>query len=438
MRFASHAELRGLDGDWAQLTYLAWMQQPLNVSLRLLVRAGAMLPRVASARLSSSLRFLLLQQASRHGGVVSDVPAVRDGVDGVVKLLAQSLAATSTAPQMGGQAWGKVVSGNVSRRDALHRLLALLPQAFRAERRMAGREAFSALPEYAGDALSNPAFRLESGTAGIYSRRMMQMPSLAWMSASASASPAAGAMTPATMVLASMARPVSASESRLATWLKTLRERTDLRTGRSRAARTASSWSKVLHSLQGSVPAWRSPVPRSVMLDQHEAARQDVRSRAAVHFTSVGRHSIRPRIAFSPSSSTTPVTDRPATDTQASLHVSVNGMRFVIADAAGSMRSFTTENLTSLRSTSSSAANTVLVYRATPLASPSPVAIQRQIERIGQQVTRRVVHEMVPQVPSLEQMEQAVLAPRVVRELTRQVASMMSQRVSLERYRRGL
>ncbi|QAU25015.1 hypothetical protein EO087_14265 [Dyella sp. M7H15-1] len=84
----------------------------------------------------------------------------------------------------------------------------------------------------------------------------------------------------------------------------------------------------------------------------------------------------------------------------------------------------------------STGAATPLVYRAAATA-PSRL-IKQQVERIEQQLTRRIVREVAQSAPSREQVEQAAFAPHMVRELARQVAGVMARRVSLERYRRGL
>lgn len=175
------------------------------------------------------------------------------------------------------------------------------------------------------------------------------------------------------------------------------------------------------------------------MPDRHAAAHDNVSVRVANTFSSLVQHTIKQGANQSEAASIAAAIGQMAISDSSSLRTPGNAMRYAIADgSAWTAPSITMENATRVTLAHPPAGNTVFVYRTTPPAAPSPVALQRQVERIGQQVTRRIVHEMMPPAPSREQMEQAVLAPRVVRELTRQVASMMAQRVSLERYRRGL
>jgi hypothetical protein len=77
-----------------------------------------------------------------------------------------------------------------------------------------------------------------------------------------------------------------------------------------------------------------------------------------------------------------------------------------------------------------------LAFRRTPRASApdSP----RQTQQLQQQVARQVTQELTQNTPWRGQLEQAVLAPRVLRELSERVAGAIAGRQGLERYRRGL
>jgi hypothetical protein len=79
-----------------------------------------------------------------------------------------------------------------------------------------------------------------------------------------------------------------------------------------------------------------------------------------------------------------------------------------------------------------------LRFRRTPRA-PAPVQdAKRQASQLQQQVARQVTQELAQNTPWRGQLEQAVLAPRVLRELTDRVAGAIAGRQGLERYRRGL
>ena len=78
----------------------------------------------------------------------------------------------------------------------------------------------------------------------------------------------------------------------------------------------------------------------------------------------------------------------------------------------------------------------VMAYRETP--RPPELQWSKQVQRIEQQITRNIVHNITQAMPWRGDMEKAVLTPRVMRELAEQVGGMMTQRIGLERYRRGL
>ena len=85
-----------------------------------------------------------------------------------------------------------------------------------------------------------------------------------------------------------------------------------------------------------------------------------------------------------------------------------------------------------------STATATLRFRRTPRA-PAPVQdAKRQASQLQQQVVRQVTQELAQNTPWRGQIEQAVLAPRVLRELTDRVAGAIAGRHGLERYRRGL
>ncbi|MBB6064889.1 hypothetical protein [Pseudoxanthomonas broegbernensis] len=76
------------------------------------------------------------------------------------------------------------------------------------------------------------------------------------------------------------------------------------------------------------------------------------------------------------------------------------------------------------------------VYRkpaVTPTATP-----EHQVQRIEQQITRKVIQEIAQTAPWRAQMEQAVVTPRLLHTLADQVAGELNRRVGLQRYRRGL
>jgi hypothetical protein len=77
-----------------------------------------------------------------------------------------------------------------------------------------------------------------------------------------------------------------------------------------------------------------------------------------------------------------------------------------------------------------------LSYRRTPRAAVPDT--KRQSSQLQQQVVRQVTQELAQNTPWRGQLEQAVLAPRVLRELTERVAGAIAGRQGLERYRRGL
>jgi len=78
----------------------------------------------------------------------------------------------------------------------------------------------------------------------------------------------------------------------------------------------------------------------------------------------------------------------------------------------------------------------VMAYRETP--RPPELQWSKQVQRIEQQITRNIVHNITQAMPWRGDMEKAVLTPRVMRELAEQVGGLMTQRIGLERYRRGL
>jgi hypothetical protein len=77
-----------------------------------------------------------------------------------------------------------------------------------------------------------------------------------------------------------------------------------------------------------------------------------------------------------------------------------------------------------------------LSYRRTPRTAVPDT--KRQSSQLQQQVVRQVTQELAQSTPWRGQLEQAVLAPRVLRELTDRVAGAIAGRQGLERYRRGL
>jgi hypothetical protein len=77
-----------------------------------------------------------------------------------------------------------------------------------------------------------------------------------------------------------------------------------------------------------------------------------------------------------------------------------------------------------------------LSYRRAPRAAVPDT--KRQSSKLQQQVVRQVTQELAQNAPWRGQLEQAVLAPRVLRELTERVAGAIAGRQGLERYRRGL
>ncbi|RDD81347.1 hypothetical protein DVJ77_13755 [Dyella tabacisoli] len=77
-----------------------------------------------------------------------------------------------------------------------------------------------------------------------------------------------------------------------------------------------------------------------------------------------------------------------------------------------------------------------LGYRKAP--TRSGIHLDKQIQRIEQRITRRIVHEIAQASPSREQVEKAMLTPRLVHALAEKVVGIMAQRSGLERYRRGL
>jgi hypothetical protein len=81
----------------------------------------------------------------------------------------------------------------------------------------------------------------------------------------------------------------------------------------------------------------------------------------------------------------------------------------------------------------------ILSYRRTPrAATPDTTHRSSQSSQLQQQVVRQVTQELTQNTPWRGQLEQAVLAPRVLRELTERVAGAIAGRQGLERYRRGL
>lgn len=102
--------------------------------------------------------------------------------------------------------------------------------------------------------------------------------------------------------------------------------------------------------------------------------------------------------------------------------------------AAAFLRGY--EPLASARYTQANLPPIALAYRE---ASPPPeLQLSRQVQRIEQHITRKIVQDIAQATPWRSDMEKAVLAPRVVRELAEQVSSVMTQRIGFERYRRGL
>lgn len=77
-----------------------------------------------------------------------------------------------------------------------------------------------------------------------------------------------------------------------------------------------------------------------------------------------------------------------------------------------------------------------MAYRETP--RPPELHWSKQVQRIEQQITRNIVHNITQAMPWRGDMEKAVLTPRVMRELAERVGGLMTQRIGLERYRRGL
>jgi len=77
-----------------------------------------------------------------------------------------------------------------------------------------------------------------------------------------------------------------------------------------------------------------------------------------------------------------------------------------------------------------------LALRRTPRAAPADH--RRDARQLQQQVARQVTQELAQNAPWRGQLEQAVLAPRVLRELADRVAGAIAGRQGLERYRRGL
>lgn len=77
-----------------------------------------------------------------------------------------------------------------------------------------------------------------------------------------------------------------------------------------------------------------------------------------------------------------------------------------------------------------------LTFRRTPRVTPADSTSQTR--QLQQQVVRQVTQELAQHTPWRGQLEQAVLAPRVLRELADRVAGAIAGRQGLERYRRGL
>jgi hypothetical protein len=77
-----------------------------------------------------------------------------------------------------------------------------------------------------------------------------------------------------------------------------------------------------------------------------------------------------------------------------------------------------------------------LAFRRTPRAAVTDST--RQTRQLQQQVARQVTQELAQNTPWRGQLEQAVLAPRVLRVLAERVAGAIAGRQGLERYRRGL
>jgi hypothetical protein len=84
----------------------------------------------------------------------------------------------------------------------------------------------------------------------------------------------------------------------------------------------------------------------------------------------------------------------------------------------------------------------ILSYRRTPRAATPDTtrhsSHSSHSSQLQQQVVRQVTQELAQNTPWRGQLEQAVLAPRVLRELTERVAGAIAGRQGLERYRRGL
>jgi hypothetical protein len=87
------------------------------------------------------------------------------------------------------------------------------------------------------------------------------------------------------------------------------------------------------------------------------------------------------------------------------------------------------------RSYADTPAATLRVRRTPRTAAPDA---KRQTSQLQQQVIRQVTQELTQNTSWRGQLEQAVLAPRVLRELTDRVAGAIAGRQGLERYRRGL
>jgi hypothetical protein len=84
----------------------------------------------------------------------------------------------------------------------------------------------------------------------------------------------------------------------------------------------------------------------------------------------------------------------------------------------------------------SNQSSVALMYRQG--SRPPAAQVSRQVQRIEQQITRKIVHDITQATPWRSDVEKAVLTPQVVRRLAEQVGGMMAQRIGLERYRRGL
>lgn len=74
-------------------------------------------------------------------------------------------------------------------------------------------------------------------------------------------------------------------------------------------------------------------------------------------------------------------------------------------------------------------------YRQQPKAAPPD--LRQQVQKIEQQIHKKVVHEIAQTTPWRSQLNDALLSPQVVRSLADQVSRALGQRASLERYRRG-